>query len=135
MGGLIGISKSAHSRHHSEDVVVEGIDVELSSGDTSSESQAHCSIIDTGHVDTATWLMLFGIQSERVHVDTSGGSVGKVLIRLNKVEVTSRASREPIVSIELELEGGQRFTSLVGVGKSCTRSSEIGPSVSTIVNI
>ena len=63
-------------------------------------------VINTRHVAGTGWLVLLGLETERVHVDTLGWHVLVMLIRLNKVEVTTIALAEPIVTVELELGSG-----------------------------
>ena len=46
--------------------------------------------------------MLLRLESEGVHVDTDGGDVGVVLVRLHFVEVAALANLETIVAVELE---------------------------------
>jgi len=64
------------------------------------------SVIDTGHVAGTRWLVLLGLEAERVHVDTLGGHILVVLIRLHQVEVATIALGEAVVAVELELSGG-----------------------------
>jgi hypothetical protein len=52
--------------------------------------------------------MLFGSQGKGVNVDTSVRSAGVVLVRLNKIEVSSFALREAILAVKLELSGDDR---------------------------
>jgi hypothetical protein len=53
-------------------------------------------------------LVLFGLESERVHVDTSGRDVGVVLVRLDPVEVVSVTDSESVVAVELDECGDNR---------------------------
>jgi hypothetical protein len=47
--------------------------------------------------------VLLGAESERVHVDTSGGSAAVVLVGLDAIEVRSLTLSETILTVELEL--------------------------------
>ena len=49
--------------------------------------------------------MLLGLERERVDVDTNGGDVGVVLVRLDQVEVLALTLGEAIVAVELNLGG------------------------------
>jgi len=60
-------------------------------------------IVNTGHIARAAWLMLFGLQCERIDVNTSDWDISMALVGLNQVEVRSKALLKSIVSIELEL--------------------------------
>jgi len=48
------------------------------------------------------------LEGEGVDVDTNGGDVGVVLVRLDQVEVLALTLREPIVAVELDLGNGDR---------------------------
>ena len=52
--------------------------------------------------------MVLRLEGEGVHVDTDGGDVGVVLVRLDQVEVASLALSEPIVTVELDLGSDYR---------------------------
>jgi hypothetical protein len=109
---LVGVSKTTHTRHDTENVVVGSIDTNLSSlGALNSgvgENELKGSIVNAGEVARSTWLMLFGSQGKGVNVDTSVRSAGVVLVRLNKIEVSSFALREAILAVKLELSGDDR---------------------------
>ena len=60
-------------------------------------------IVDAGHVACTRWLVFLRLETKRVNVDTSLGDIGVVLVRLDKIEVTTHALRESVVTIELEL--------------------------------
>ena len=47
--------------------------------------------------------MLLGLESEGVHVDTSGRGASVVLVRLHAIEVGSLALREAVLTVELDL--------------------------------
>ena len=52
--------------------------------------------------------MVLRLEGEGVDVDTNGGDVGVVLVRLDQVEVLALALGEPIVAVELDLGNGDR---------------------------
>jgi hypothetical protein len=106
---LIGVSKTAHTRHDTENVVIGSIDTNLSSlgalNGSVGENQLKGSIVNAGEVARSAWLVLFGPEGKRVHIDTGVGSAGVVLVRLDEVEVSSFALREAILAVKLELSG------------------------------
>ena len=77
--------------------------------------------------------MFLGFKGERVNVDTGGGDVGVVLVRLDQVEVRSESLLETIVTVELELgtDGGVSSgvdgseTSVISIVSSSGKSTEI----------
>ena len=77
--------------------------------------------------------MFLGFKSEGVNVDTSGGNVGVVLVRLDQVEVRSESLLETIVTVELEFgtDGGVSSgidgaeTSVISIISSSGKSTEI----------
>jgi hypothetical protein len=59
-------------------------------------------LVDTGHVAGSGGLVKLGLESEGVHVDTSGGDVGVALVGLDEVEVGTKTLLETLVTVELE---------------------------------
>jgi len=106
---LIGVSKTTHATHDTENIVVGGIDTNLGSlgalNGSVGENKLKGSIVNAGEVARSAWLMLFGPQGKGVNVDTSVGSAGVVLEGLNKVEVSALTLREAILAVKLELSG------------------------------
>ena len=103
---LIAVSKTTHAAHDAEDVVIGGVYTNL--GITISESlgskcKLKSGVINTRHVACSRRLVFLGLQAKRVNIDTSLRNVGVVLVRLDKIEVTTHALRESVVAIELEL--------------------------------
>jgi len=96
-----------HSAHHSEHIVIDRIDADLGSGSATDrgtrKNKLENSIVNAREVATATWLVFFGSQSERIHIDTSVGVAGVVLVRLDNVEVVAFAFRETVLAVELQL--------------------------------
>jgi hypothetical protein len=55
-------------------------------------------------------LVLFGLKSKGIDIDTSGGDVSVALIRLNQVEVRTKTLGETIVTVELKLGANDGVT-------------------------
>ena len=52
--------------------------------------------------------MVLRLEGEGVDVDTNGGDVGVVLVRLDQVEILALALGEPIVAVQLDLRNRDR---------------------------
>jgi hypothetical protein len=104
---LIGVSKTTHTRHDTKNVVIGGIDTNLSSlgalNGGVGQDELKGSIVNAGEVATATWLMLFGSQGKGINVDTSVRGLSVVLVRLNEVKVSAFTLREAVLAVKLEL--------------------------------
>ena len=109
---LIGIRYSRHSRHHTQHIVVHGIDTDLSGGSARNgggrEHELEDGIVNAGEVATAGWLVFLRAQSKGVQVDTSIGGAGVVLEGLHHVEVGTLTLREAVLAVELELGSDAR---------------------------
>jgi len=70
-------------------------------------------VINTGHVACTGGLVFFGLEGEGVNIDTGNWDVGVALIRLDKVEVRTKAFLETIVTVELELSTDDGVTASV----------------------
>ncbi len=114
---LVRVRKTTHTRHNAEYVVVGRVDVDVDGlGSCSgtiitidcrrSEGQLQSRVVDTGHIASATGLVLLRLECEGVDVDAGGRDVGVVLVRLDEVEVAAFALAETVVAVELELGGG-----------------------------
>jgi hypothetical protein len=128
---LVGVSKTTHTRHDTENVVVGGIDTNLGGLGafycSIGQHELESSIVNTREVATATWLVLLGPQSEGIHVDTSVRSLSVVLVRLDKVEVSAFTLRETILAVKLELSGDNRvLTPAVEVKRSLSEDESTG---------
>ena len=112
MGGLkclVAISKTTHTRHYSEYVVVYGEYFDYVFRVYT--SKVECGIVYAGHVAGTRWLMFFGFESEGVYVDISSvGTISRganrfywytfvVLVRLYKLEILGRTGSETFVSV------------------------------------
>jgi hypothetical protein len=104
---LVAIGKASHTGHHTQNVVIHGIDTHLSSVGALNggvgENKLQSSVIDTREVARAGRLVLLGSQSERIQVDTGIGGTSVVLPRLHEVEVSAFALREAVLTVKLEL--------------------------------
>jgi hypothetical protein len=104
---LVGVSKTTHTRHDTKNVVIGGIDTNLSSlgalNGGVGQDELKGSIVNAGEVATATWLMLFGSQGTGINVDTSVRGLSVVLVRLNEVKVSAFTLREAVLAVKLEL--------------------------------
>jgi hypothetical protein len=109
---LVGVSKTTHTRHDTENVVVGGIDTNLGSlgalNGGVGENKLKGSIVNAGEVAAARGLVLFGPQGKGINVNTSVRSASVVLVRLDKVEVSAFTLREAILAVKLELSGDNR---------------------------
>ena len=74
--------------------------------------------------------MLFGFQSEGVHVDTSDRNISVMLEGLYQIEVSGNPSAETVMSIQLQLSVNQRIST-----SETSSISEIGPLVGSLRNI
>jgi hypothetical protein len=118
---LVGVSKTTHTRHDTENVVVGGIDTNLGSlgalNGGVGQDELKGSIVNAGEVATAAWLVLFGSKGEGINVDTSVRGLGVVLVRLNKVKVSSFTLREAVLAVKLELSSDNRVHTPAVEGK------------------
>ena len=88
---LRSISKTCHATSYSKNIVVGCIGIQLHIT-ARREGELEGRVINTGHVNRPRWLMLFGLKSKTVDVDTSCWATGMALVWLNQVEVRSKTS-------------------------------------------
>jgi hypothetical protein len=109
---LVRIGKTAHTRHHTQNVVIDGIDTHLGSVGTLNggvgENKLQSCVINTREVARAGRLMLLGPQCERIQVDAGVRRTSVVLPRLDKVKVSTLTLREAILAVKLELSSDDR---------------------------
>ena len=90
---LIGVGKTTHTTHDTEDIVVGCVDTDLCCrGSTNScvgKNKLECRVVNTREVACARWLVLFWAEGEGVDIDTSVWVASVVLVGLDKVEVGS----------------------------------------------
>ncbi len=97
----IRVRQTTHSRHDAQHIVVGGEDLHLTSGGSGDGQNGG---INARHVESTRGLVLLGLQSKGIHVDTLvGGHVLVVLERLDQVEVITLALSEAIVTVQLQL--------------------------------
>jgi hypothetical protein len=59
------------------------------------------SVVNSGEVAAARWLVFLRAKSEGVYVDTSLGAAGVVLVRLDNIEVRTLTLREAVLAVKL----------------------------------
>ena len=110
---LIGIRDTRHTRHHTQHIVVHGIDTDLSGGSSRNgggrEHELEDGIVNAREVAAARGLMFLGAECKGVDVDTSIRGTGVVLERLDNVEVGTLTLREAVLAVELELGSDARI--------------------------
>jgi len=104
---LVGVGKTTHTGHHAEHVVVGGIDTDLSGGGTGNsrvrQDKLERGVVNAREIARARGLVLFRAEGKRVHVDTSVGVAGVVLVGLDEVKVGTFTLRESVLTVELQL--------------------------------
>jgi hypothetical protein len=105
---LIGVCKTTHTRHHTENVVVHGVYFDGVVGVYAREVKS--GVVNTGHVAGTRGLMFFGFEGEGVNVDATGltvhsGDTFVMLEGLYKLEVLGYTGGETFVTVELEFGG------------------------------
>jgi hypothetical protein len=109
---LVRICNTGHTAHHTENVVVDGIDTHLGSGNTADsrrrKDKLENSVVNSGEVARSRRLVLLRAQGEGVDVDSSIRSTGVVLERLDNIEVRSFTLRETILAVQLKLSSDNR---------------------------
>jgi hypothetical protein len=110
---LVGISHSRHAAHDTENVVVNGIHTDLSSGSSRNgrgrKDKLENSVIDSGEVARPAGLVFLRSQCERIHVDTGIRGTSVVLEGLDNVEIRTFALREAVLAVKLELSSDSRI--------------------------
>lgn len=114
---LVGIRKSAHTRHNTENVVVDREDLHLTGIALGVESERESRVIDAAEVAGTRGLVLLRLESKGVHVDVLGGHTGVVLVGLHKAEVRTGAVGHTVVTVEEDL----RRSEGLGEGDSLIR--------------
>jgi len=108
---LVGICKSPHSRHDTENVVVGRIDIDrgrlVRTDRVVGQCEVERGVVNTGEVAGAAGLVVLGVEREGVDVDADRGDIGVVLVGLDQVEVGAIAFGEAIVAVELDLGNGR----------------------------
>jgi hypothetical protein len=81
-------------------------------------------VVDAGEVAGAGGLVLLGLESEGVGVDTGEGRTGVVVVGLHLVEVLTLLLLEAVLAVEDELEGREGTSGILGEGLATTLSAE-----------
>ncbi len=106
---LVRVCKTSHTTHDTKDIVVGGVDTDLSGSITSNsiggKYQLKGSIVNSGHVTCTRWLVLLRAKRERINVNSGIRVACVVLVWLNKVEVGTFTLTEAILSVKLKLSG------------------------------
>ena len=106
---LVGVCKTTHTTHDTKDIVVSGIDTDLSglcSTDSGSRNnKLKSSVVNSGEIACTRWLVLFRAKGKWVNIDTSVWVTCVVLVWLNKVEVGTFTLTEAVLSVKLKLSG------------------------------
>ena len=128
---LIGVSKTTHTTHDAKDIVVSGVDADLSrvvsTDGVGGKDKLQGGVVDTGHIASSRRLVLLRAESKRVNVNTGVWVAGVVLVRLDEIEVSSFALGEAVLSVKLKLSGNNRvFSPAVHVEGSLGKNEDIG---------
>ena len=105
---LIAESQTAHARLDAQNVVVDGEHALLVGQRAHLQSDSHLGVVDAREVAGAGWLVLLGLQSEGVGVDTRVRGAGVVVERLDLVEVLAWLGGEAVLAVQDQAESGQR---------------------------
>ena len=109
---LVGVGKTTHARHDTEDIVVGGVDTDLGSVGARNggvrEDKLKGRVVNAREVARARRLVLLRAKGERVNVNTSIRRASVRLVRLDEVEVGTLTLREAVLAVKLELSGDDR---------------------------
>ena len=104
---LVAVGQTTHTAHYAQHVVVGGVYTHLSGLGTRhgrvGQHQLESGVVDAAEVARARRLVLLRAESEGVHVDTSVGVAGVVLVGLHQIEVGTLTLREAVLTVELQL--------------------------------
>tara|TARA_R110002153_G_scaffold197363_2_gene350968 strand:- start:7019 stop:8449 length:1431 start_codon:yes stop_codon:yes gene_type:complete len=124
---LVREGEASHTRLDAEDVVVDREHVERGHGGvTLRGNDGHLRVIDAREVACAGRLVLFGLERERVRVDTGHGGTGVMVVGLHLVEVLTGLLLETVLAVEHELhvlDRTRRFF-IEGGGDNRTRTGD-----------
>ena len=85
-------------------------------GDAGGESDGNLGVVNAGEVASASGLVLLGLEREGVGVHTGVGAAGVVVVGLDLVEVLTLLGLEAVLTVEDELEVGERTSVLLSEG-------------------
>ncbi len=128
---LIAVRDTGHARHDTENVVVHGIDTDLSSVHTrhsvGGKHELKDGIVNSGEVAAARRLVLLGAKGKGVHIDTAIGGTCVMLERLDNIEVRTLTLGESVLTVKLKLSGNNRvLTPAVHVKGSLGKNEDTG---------
>ena len=106
--GLVGEGEATHTGLDAENVVVDREHVHSGGGDASGESDGNLGVVNAREVAGAGGLVLLGLEREGVGVHTGVGAAGVVVVGLDLVEVLTLLGLEAVLTVEDELEVGER---------------------------
>ena len=102
---LVGVSHTTHTTHDTEDIVVGSINTDFGGvggfNGGVGKNKLKSGVVDSGHVAGTGRLMFFRAKSEGIDIDTSGRSASVVLIRLDKVKVSTFTLSKTILAVKL----------------------------------
>ena len=102
---LVRIREATHTGHDAENIVVDSIDADLGGGSTGDtvvrKDELKGSVVNSGEVARAGWLVFFGSESEGIHVNTGVRCASVVLVRLDEVEVGTFTLLEAVLAVKM----------------------------------
>jgi len=101
---LVGEGQATHTALDAQHVVVDREQLLQSCGRLTLQLHRHLSVVNAREVASAGWLVLLGLQGERVGVDTAVGGTGVVVERLHLVKVLAGLLLEAILTVQDHLE-------------------------------
>tara|TARA_B100001758_G_scaffold26259_1_gene18339 strand:- start:15412 stop:16143 length:732 start_codon:yes stop_codon:yes gene_type:complete len=117
-----------------KDIVVSREHVEGGAGigtHTRLNLDGNLSVVDAGEVASAGRLVLLGLESEGVRVDTGHGAARVVVVGLHGVEVLTGLLLEPVLTVEDKLEGLDGADGTLARGTLLNEAEGGGTSAST----
>ena len=102
---LVTVSRTSHTTHDTEYVVVDGVYTDLGGVGArygaSRKNKLKNSVVNSGEVAAARWLVLLRAYGKGVYVDTSLRAASVVLVWLDNIEVRTLTLREAVLAVEL----------------------------------
>src|SRR6056300_380830 len=103
---LVGEGQTAHTALDAENVVVDREHVHGGGSRLRWESDRDLGVVDTREVASTSWLVLLGLEGERVRVHTWVWAARVVVVRLDLVEVLTLLSLESVLTVQDQFEVG-----------------------------
>ena len=102
----IDVHQAVNARHNTKNVVVGSVHThrggQVQANRVVRHRQEERGVINTGQVAGPAGLVLLGLESKGIHVDTNGRAVGVVLVGLDHVEVGTLTNVKSVVAVELD---------------------------------